>query len=192
MPSEPITGSSLRVSQVTASGPGWVLEGEPRLTSSLPHRSRTPSKDIFDFDLSSNPSPGPSSPAWTGNIKAPRVSRCPQTRHVGCLTMTLGSYTPSLPLGLGLKLMEPLSSPPALTDSTSLGPEPLPSPPATPATHPAEVADTPEPPEHPDRVSSGAQRGGVCGSGCRLFSNCLWPFQSPVPGCRKSKGMKCT
>ncbi|KAF4013920.1 hypothetical protein G4228_005548 [Cervus hanglu yarkandensis] len=100
---------------------------------------RTPSKDIFDFDLSSNPSPGPSSPAWT--------------------------------------------------DSTSLGPEPLPSPPATPATHPAEVADTPEPPEHPDRVSSGAQRGGVCGSGCRLFSNCLWPFQSPVPGCRKSKGV---
>ncbi|XP_065786186.1 connector enhancer of kinase suppressor of ras 1 isoform X3 [Muntiacus reevesi] len=74
---------------------------------------RTPSKDIFDFDLSSNPSPGPSSPAWT--------------------------------------------------DSTSLGPEPLPSPPATPATHPAEVADTPEPPEHPDR--------------------------SPVPGCRKSKGV---
>ncbi|KAM9736103.1 LOW QUALITY PROTEIN: connector enhancer of kinase suppressor of ras 1 [Dama dama] len=74
---------------------------------------RTPSKDIFDFDLSSNPSPGPSSPAWT--------------------------------------------------DSTSLGPEPLPSPPATPATYPAEVADTPEPPEHPDR--------------------------SPVPGCRKSKGV---
>ncbi|XP_043765260.1 connector enhancer of kinase suppressor of ras 1 isoform X3 [Cervus elaphus] len=74
---------------------------------------RTPSKDIFDFDLSSNPSPGPSSPAWT--------------------------------------------------DSTSLGPEPLPSPPATPATHLAEVADTPEPPEHPDR--------------------------SPVPGCRKSKGV---
>ncbi|OWK12801.1 CNKSR1 [Cervus elaphus hippelaphus] len=74
---------------------------------------RTPSKDIFDFDLSSNPSPGPSSPAWT--------------------------------------------------DSTSLGPEPLPSAPATPATHLAEVADTPEPPEHPDR--------------------------SPVPGCRKSKGV---
>nr|CAI9702936.1 unnamed protein product [Rangifer tarandus platyrhynchus] len=74
---------------------------------------RTPSKNIFDFDLSSDPSPGPSSPAWT--------------------------------------------------DSTSLGPEPLPSPPATPATHPAEVADTPEPPEHPDR--------------------------SPVPGCRKSKGV---
>lgn len=109
MPSEPITGSSLCVSQVTALGPGWVLEGEPRLTSSVPHHSRTPSKDIFDFDLSSNPSPGPSSPAWTGNIKAPRVSRCPQTRHVGCLTLTLGSYTPSLPLGLGLRLMEPLS-----------------------------------------------------------------------------------
>nr|XP_020764879.1 connector enhancer of kinase suppressor of ras 1 isoform X10 [Odocoileus virginianus texanus] len=113
MPSEPITGSGLRVSQVTASGPGWVLEGEPRLTSSVPHRSRTPSKDIFDFDLSSNPSPGPSSPAWT--------------------------------------------------DATSLGPEPLPSPPATPATHPAEVAGTPERPEHPDR--------------------------SPVPGSRKTKGV---
>nr|XP_020764871.1 connector enhancer of kinase suppressor of ras 1 isoform X3 [Odocoileus virginianus texanus] len=74
---------------------------------------RTPSKDIFDFDLSSNPSPGPSSPAWT--------------------------------------------------DATSLGPEPLPSPPATPATHPAEVAGTPERPEHPDR--------------------------SPVPGSRKTKGV---
>ncbi|XP_069431061.1 connector enhancer of kinase suppressor of ras 1 isoform X2 [Ovis canadensis] len=74
---------------------------------------RTPSKDIFDFDLPSNPSPGPSPPAWT--------------------------------------------------DSTSLGPKPLPSPPATTATYPAEVAGTPEPPEHPDR--------------------------SPVPGCRKSKGV---
>ncbi|XP_070239296.1 connector enhancer of kinase suppressor of ras 1 isoform X2 [Bos mutus] len=74
---------------------------------------RTPSKDIFDFNLSSNPSPGPSPPAWT--------------------------------------------------DSTFLGPKPLPSPPATPATYLAEVADTPEPPEHPDR--------------------------SPVPGCRKSKGV---
>ncbi|XP_010828553.1 PREDICTED: connector enhancer of kinase suppressor of ras 1 [Bison bison bison] len=74
---------------------------------------RTPSKDIFDFNLSSNPSPGPSPPAWT--------------------------------------------------DSTFLGPKPLPSPPAIPATYLAEVADTPEPPEHPDR--------------------------SPVPGCRKSKGV---
>ncbi|XP_061248556.1 connector enhancer of kinase suppressor of ras 1 isoform X1 [Bos javanicus] len=74
---------------------------------------RTPSKDIFDFNLSSNPSPGPSPPAWT--------------------------------------------------DSTFLDPKPLPSPPATPATYLAEVADTPEPPEHPDR--------------------------SPVPGCRKSKGV---
>lgn len=83
-------------------------------------------------------------------------------------------------------------SSPSLTDSTSLGPKPLPSPPATTATYPAEVAGTPEPPEHPDRVSSGAQQGGVCGSGCRLFSNCLCSFQSPVPGCRKSKGMKCT
>ncbi|XP_059732926.1 connector enhancer of kinase suppressor of ras 1 isoform X2 [Bos taurus] len=113
MPSEPITSSSLSVSQVTGSGPGWVLEGGPQLTLSLPHHSRTPSKDIFDFNLSSNPSPGPSPPAWT--------------------------------------------------DSTFLGPKPLPSPPATAATYLAEVADTPERPEHPDR--------------------------SPVPGCRKSKGV---
>ncbi|CAI9165459.1 unnamed protein product [Rangifer tarandus platyrhynchus] len=90
--------------------PPRPVSPSPVLASVSP---RTPSKDIFDFDLSSDPSPGPSSPAWT--------------------------------------------------DSTSLGPEPLPSPPATPATHPAEVADTPEPPEHPDR--------------------------SPVPGCRKSKGV---
>lgn len=106
MPSEPITSSSLGVSQVTGSGPRWVLEGEPQLTLSLPHHSRTPSKDIFDFNLSSNPSPGPSPPAWTGDIKAPCVSRC---LRQGMLTLTLGSYTCSLLLGLGLRLMEPLS-----------------------------------------------------------------------------------
>ena len=114
----------------------------------------------------------------------------PQTRHVGCLT--LDSYTPTLPLGPDLSSGTLPLSPASLTASTSLDPEPLPGPHAPSATLLAGVADAPEPPEHPDKVSSGAQQGGVCGFGPIRFSNLLWFFQSPVPGRKKSKGMKCT
>uniref|UniRef100_A0A2K5CB64 Connector enhancer of kinase suppressor of Ras 1 n=1 Tax=Aotus nancymaae TaxID=37293 RepID=A0A2K5CB64_AOTNA len=93
--------------------PPQALDSPSQRSPSLsppPLSPRAPSEDVFAFDLSSNPSPGPS-PVWT--------------------------------------------------DSASLDPEPLPIPPEPPALFPAGVAETPGLPESPNKVSSGAQQGGL-------------------------------
>uniref|UniRef100_A0A2K5PMT0 Connector enhancer of kinase suppressor of Ras 1 n=1 Tax=Cebus imitator TaxID=2715852 RepID=A0A2K5PMT0_CEBIM len=61
----------------------------------------------------------------------------------------------------GTGLMDFPLSPSSLTDSASLDPEPLPIPPEPPALFPAGVAETPGLPESPNKVSSGAQQGGL-------------------------------
>lgn len=107
-------------------------------------------------------------------------------RYVGYLALTPELWYPILLLGLGLASWTTGS----LTDSASLDPKPMSITPILPATLPAEVAETQRPPEDLVKVSSGIQQGAG-GSGPRPFSDPLWFFQNPVPGQKKSKGMRC-
>lgn len=92
--------------------------------------------------------------------------------------------------GPGPELMDFLSLPPCLTDSTSVEAQSSPTPPGPPGTLPEETGEPLESSGHPDKVKARTKQGGAWALDLDTSLSSSWSFQSPILGRKKSKGMR--